>query len=78
MLGYCRFSGSVYIDMLWFIYNNCNFYSCFSVYYFISDKLVFVGYKGSFKPEWVKLAVGEDTALLHEVLPIPITKKLKL
>ncbi|XP_055517175.1 cell migration-inducing and hyaluronan-binding protein [Leucoraja erinacea] len=44
----------------------------------LKDKLVFVGYKGSFKPEWVKLAVGEDTALLHEVLPIPITKKLKL
>ncbi|XP_059808562.1 cell migration-inducing and hyaluronan-binding protein [Hypanus sabinus] len=44
----------------------------------LKDKLVFVGYKGSFKPAWVNLVVGEDTAKLHEVLPIPITKKLKL
>ncbi|GCC34594.1 hypothetical protein chiPu_0013069 [Chiloscyllium punctatum] len=44
----------------------------------LKDKLVFVGFKGDFQPEWVKLVVGEEVAKLHEVLPIPVVNKLKL
>ncbi|XP_072420919.1 cell migration-inducing and hyaluronan-binding protein-like [Chiloscyllium punctatum] len=44
----------------------------------LKDKLAFVGFKGDFQPEWVKLVVGEEVAKLHEVLPIPVVNKLKL
>ncbi|KAK1798023.1 hypothetical protein P4O66_000525 [Electrophorus voltai] len=41
----------------------------------LKDKLAFVGFKGSFRPEWVRLAVDEERAKLHQVLPIPIVRK---
>nr|XP_005989659.1 PREDICTED: cell migration-inducing and hyaluronan-binding protein [Latimeria chalumnae] len=46
--------------------------------YKLKDKLVFVGFKGSFRPNWVKLITDEETAKIHQVLPIPVVKKMKL
>lgn len=42
------------------------------------DKLAFVGFKGSFRPDWVRMSVDEERAKLHQVLPIPVIKMMKL
>lgn len=42
------------------------------------DKLAFVGFKGSFRPNWVRLAVDKDRAKIHQVLPMPIVRVMKL
>ncbi|MGH0174331.1 UNVERIFIED_CONTAM: hypothetical protein FKN15_067922 [Acipenser sinensis] len=44
----------------------------------LKDKLVFVGFKGSYKPDWVKLMTDDEAAKIHQVLPIPVVKKMKL
>uniref|UniRef100_A0A673GJX2 Cell migration-inducing and hyaluronan-binding protein-like n=1 Tax=Sinocyclocheilus rhinocerous TaxID=307959 RepID=A0A673GJX2_9TELE len=44
----------------------------------LKDKLAFVGFKGSFRPTWVKMSVDEERAKLHQVLPIPVVKMMKL
>ncbi|TRY90280.1 hypothetical protein DNTS_025662 [Danionella cerebrum] len=44
----------------------------------LKDKLCFVGFKGSFRPDWVRISVDEERAKLHQVLPIPVVKKMKL
>uniref|UniRef100_A0A4W3GXB8 hyaluronoglucosaminidase n=1 Tax=Callorhinchus milii TaxID=7868 RepID=A0A4W3GXB8_CALMI len=44
----------------------------------LKEKLVFVGFKGSFKPDWIKFATSESAAKIHEVVPIPVIKKEKL
>ncbi|KAK1160788.1 cell migration-inducing and hyaluronan-binding protein-like [Acipenser oxyrinchus oxyrinchus] len=44
----------------------------------LKDKLVFVGFKGSYKPDWVKLITDDEAAKIHQVLPIPVVKKMKL
>ncbi|KAJ8249320.1 hypothetical protein GJAV_G00233530 [Gymnothorax javanicus] len=44
----------------------------------LKEKLAFVGFKGSFQPEWVRLVTNEDSAKIHEVLPLPVVKKMKL
>ncbi|XP_035275966.1 cell migration-inducing and hyaluronan-binding protein [Anguilla anguilla] len=44
----------------------------------LKDKLTFVGFKGSFRPDWVKLVTDEDKSRIHQVLPIPVVKKMKL
>lgn len=43
-----------------------------------ADKLAFVGFKGSFRPNWVKMAVDKEHAKLHQVLPVPIVRVMKL
>ncbi|TSK53827.1 Cell migration-inducing and hyaluronan-binding protein [Bagarius yarrelli] len=42
------------------------------------DKLAFVGFKGSFRPDWVRMAVDKEHAKLHQVLPVPIVRVMKL
>lgn len=44
----------------------------------LKDKLAFVGFKGSFRPDWVRMSVDEERAKLHQVLPIPVIKMMKL
>ncbi|RXN25610.1 cell migration-inducing and hyaluronan-binding [Labeo rohita] len=44
----------------------------------LKDKLAFVGFKGSFRPDWVRMSVDEERAKLHQVLPIPVVKMMKL
>ncbi|XP_020497083.1 cell migration-inducing and hyaluronan-binding protein [Labrus bergylta] len=44
----------------------------------LKDKLAFVGFKGSFKPDWVHLEVDADHAKIHQVLPVPVVRKFKL
>ncbi|XP_056134545.1 cell migration-inducing and hyaluronan-binding protein [Lampris incognitus] len=44
----------------------------------LKDKMVFVGFKGSFVPDWVHLEVDDDRAKIHQVLPIPVIQKTKL
>ncbi|CAL8404609.1 unnamed protein product [Boreogadus saida] len=44
----------------------------------LKDKLVLVGFKGPFRPEWVHVEVGEDRVKIHQVLPIPVVQKTKL
>ncbi|XP_041649149.1 cell migration-inducing and hyaluronan-binding protein [Cheilinus undulatus] len=44
----------------------------------LKDKVAFVGFKGSFHPEWVHLEVDADHAKVHQVLPVPVLPKLKL
>ncbi|KAM3877484.1 cell migration-inducing and hyaluronan-binding protein [Diretmus argenteus] len=44
----------------------------------LKDKLAFVGFKGSFQPDWVRMEVDDDKAKIHQVLPIPVIHKLKL
>ncbi|XP_016520668.1 cell migration-inducing and hyaluronan-binding protein [Poecilia formosa] len=48
--------------------------SCLS----FAEKLAFVGFKGSFYPDWVKLEISSDQAKIHQVLPVPIVYKFKL
>lgn len=49
------------------------------IFYCLSlDKLAFVGFKGSFRPDWVRLAVDKEHAKLHQVLPVPIIQAMKL
>lgn len=43
-----------------------------------TDKVAFVGFKGSFRPVWVKLVTNEDSAKIYQALPIPVVKKMKL
>lgn len=44
----------------------------------LPDKLAFVGFKGSFRPHWVRMTVDDERVKLHQVLPIPIVKTVKL
>uniref|UniRef100_A0A3B5Q278 hyaluronoglucosaminidase n=1 Tax=Xiphophorus maculatus TaxID=8083 RepID=A0A3B5Q278_XIPMA len=44
----------------------------------LKEKLAFVGFKGSFYPDWVKLEISSDQAKIHQVLPVPIVCKFKL
>ncbi|KAM6943286.1 cell migration-inducing and hyaluronan-binding protein [Xenentodon cancila] len=44
----------------------------------LRDKLVFVGFKGSFHPDWVSLEVSSKWAKIHQVLPVPVVHKMKL
>lgn len=37
-----------------------------------------MGFKGSFRPDWVRMSVDEERAKLHQVLPIPVIKMMKL
>uniref|UniRef100_A0A672K8Q9 Cell migration inducing hyaluronidase 1 n=1 Tax=Sinocyclocheilus grahami TaxID=75366 RepID=A0A672K8Q9_SINGR len=48
------------------------------VVFLFPDKLAFVGFKGSFWPDWVRMSVDEERAKLHQVLPIPVIKMMKL
>lgn len=43
-----------------------------------AEKMAFVGFKGSFRPVWVKLVTNEDSAKIYQALPIPVVKKMKL
>lgn len=43
-----------------------------------ADKVAFVGFKGSFRPDWVHLEVNSDRAKIHQVLPVPVVHKMKL
>uniref|UniRef100_UPI0037E761A8 cell migration-inducing and hyaluronan-binding protein-like n=1 Tax=Semicossyphus pulcher TaxID=241346 RepID=UPI0037E761A8 len=44
----------------------------------LKDKLAFVGFKGSFNPDWVHLEVDSDLAKIHQVLPVPVVHMMKL
>lgn len=44
----------------------------------LKDKLVLVGFKGPFRPDWVRAEVGEERVKIHQVLPIPVVQKSKL
>lgn len=43
-----------------------------------SDKMVFVGFKGSFRPTWVTLATEDHQAKIFQVVPIPVVRKKRL
>ncbi|XP_068174861.1 cell migration-inducing and hyaluronan-binding protein-like [Antennarius striatus] len=44
----------------------------------LKDKLAFVGFKGSFLPDWINLEVDANQAKIHQVLPVPVVHKMKL
>lgn len=44
----------------------------------LKDKMAFVGFKGSFLPDWVHLEVDMERAKIHQVLPVPVVHKMKL
>ncbi|XP_008638292.1 PREDICTED: cell migration-inducing and hyaluronan-binding protein isoform X1 [Corvus brachyrhynchos] len=44
----------------------------------LKEKMAFVGFKGSFRPVWVKLVTNEESAKIYQALPIPVVKKMKL
>ncbi|XP_013929762.1 PREDICTED: cell migration-inducing and hyaluronan-binding protein-like [Thamnophis sirtalis] len=44
----------------------------------LKDKMAFVGYKGSFRPFWIKLETDEDAVRIFQALPVPVVKKMKL
>uniref|UniRef100_A0A8C4T0Z0 hyaluronoglucosaminidase n=1 Tax=Erpetoichthys calabaricus TaxID=27687 RepID=A0A8C4T0Z0_ERPCA len=44
----------------------------------LKEKLVFVGFKGNYRPDWVKLVTEDEVAKIHQVLPIPVVKKMNL
>ncbi|KAG8001668.1 Cell migration-inducing and hyaluronan-binding protein, partial [Nibea albiflora] len=44
----------------------------------LKDKLAFVGFKGSFHPDWVHLEADSERAKIHQVLPVPVVHKMKL
>lgn len=43
-----------------------------------SEKMAFVGFKGSFRPTWVNLNTDDHEAKIFQVVPIPVVKKRKL
>lgn len=43
-----------------------------------SDKMVFVGFRGSFRPTWVTLATDDHQAKIFQVVPIPVVRKKRL
>uniref|UniRef100_A0A3P9J8H9 hyaluronoglucosaminidase n=1 Tax=Oryzias latipes TaxID=8090 RepID=A0A3P9J8H9_ORYLA len=44
----------------------------------LKDKLALVGFKGLFRPDWVRLELDSDRAKIHQVLPFPVVPKMKL
>lgn len=42
------------------------------------EKMVFVGFKGSFQPTWVTLDTGDHQAKILQVVPIPVVRKKML
>lgn len=44
----------------------------------LTEKMVFVGFKGSFRPTWVTLETDEHKAKIFQVVPIPVVRKKKL
>ncbi|XP_044294790.1 cell migration-inducing and hyaluronan-binding protein isoform X2 [Varanus komodoensis] len=44
----------------------------------LKEKMAFVGYKGSFRPYWVKLNTDDDAVKIFQALPVPVLKKMKL
>lgn len=44
----------------------------------LKDKMVFVGFKGSFRPTWVTLATEDHQAKIFQVVPIPVVRKKRL
>ncbi|ERE78168.1 hypothetical protein H671_3g10553 [Cricetulus griseus] len=44
----------------------------------LKEKMVFVGFKGSFRPTWVTLETEEHKAKIFQVVPIPVVRKKKL
>ncbi|XP_018620469.1 cell migration-inducing and hyaluronan-binding protein-like isoform X1 [Scleropages formosus] len=38
----------------------------------LKGKLTFVGFKGEFRPHWVRLVTDDETAEVHQVLSIPV------
>lgn len=43
-----------------------------------SEKMVFVGFKGSFRPTWVALDTEDHKAKIFQVVPIPVVRKRRL
>lgn len=54
------------------------FYPKLNAFRLFAEKLAFVGFKGSFVPDWVHLEVGADRAKVHQVLPVPVVHMMKL
>ena len=46
--------------------------------YCFAEKMVFVGFKGSFRPTWVTLDTEDHHAKIFQVVPIPVVRKKKL
>lgn len=44
----------------------------------LKDKLAFVGFKGTFVPDWVHMEMNSERVKIHLVLPIPVVHKMKL
>ncbi|KAH0620014.1 hypothetical protein JD844_014512 [Phrynosoma platyrhinos] len=42
------------------------------------NKLAFVGYKGSFRPYWIKLYTDDEAVRIFQAVPVPVVKKMKL
>lgn len=42
------------------------------------EKMVFVGFKGGFRPVWVSLHTEDLSAKIFQVVPIPVLRKKKL
>lgn len=43
-----------------------------------SEKMTFVGFKGSFRPTWVTLVTEDHKAKIFQVVPIPVLRKKPL
>ncbi|XP_054569214.1 cell migration-inducing and hyaluronan-binding protein [Eptesicus fuscus] len=44
----------------------------------LKEKMVFVGFKGSFRPTWVALDTADQQAKIFQVVPIPVVRKKTL
>ncbi|XP_027625045.1 cell migration-inducing and hyaluronan-binding protein [Tupaia chinensis] len=44
----------------------------------LKEKMVFVGFKGSFRPTWVTLDTEDHKAKIFQVVPIPVVRKRQL
>lgn len=43
-----------------------------------AERMVFVGFKGSFRPAWVALDTSDHHAKVFEAVPIPVVRKKTL
>ena len=46
--------------------------------YCFAEKMVFVGFKGNFRPTWVTLDTEDHHAKIFQLVPIPVVRKKNL
>ncbi|KAG8440633.1 hypothetical protein GDO86_006400 [Hymenochirus boettgeri] len=44
----------------------------------LKEKMAFVGYKGTFRPIWIKLVTDDEKAKIYQAVPFPVRRKMRL